>query len=216
MRSFRGWSLHGHRARADILVLFLITTAKPKEALSLSSYCQHIRRWEIPRSSYPEGLSGYKSWRISLNKYHTNCAFDVLEQSGYSQTQDTEIFDTVRDLLQKKTLRGGNDRGEEDMQIFEGNYSSIFHLPSNFATVVPVLTYTLSPWPFFTTDAICLTFLELEFSEFLRKHDEDKMVKIVQKTWGKMGARGRTYALDHLAKELPEEAQGVLGKALQG
>ena len=40
-------------------------------------------------------------------------------------------------------------------------------------------------------DAICLTFLELEFDEFSKAHDEDKMVKIVQKTWGKMGQRGR-------------------------
>lgn len=65
-------------------------------------------------------------------------------------------------------------------------------------------------------DAICLTFLELEFAEFLAKHDEAKMISIVQKTWNKMGHRGRTYAQEQLAGQLPPEAQSLIGKALSG
>lgn len=150
--------------------------------MSLASYCQHIRRWMIPRSSYPEGLSGYKTWRFQLNKFHTTCAFDIFEASGYSQTEDADIFHTIANLLQKKTLKGGNDKGDEEMQIFE--------------------------------DAICLTFMDLEFSEFARKHDEAKMVEIVQKTWGKMGQKGKTYASENLAAALPEDAKAILTKAL--
>jgi hypothetical protein len=93
----------------------------PSEGLSLASYCQHIRRWEIPRSSYPEGLSGYKSWRIQLNKFHTSKSFEILEQTGYSREDDAPIFTTIENLLQKKTLKGGDDKSsDEDMQLFEG------------------------------------------------------------------------------------------------
>lgn len=64
------------------------------------------------------------------------------------------------------------------------------------------------------TDAICLTFLELEFTDFSAKHDEDKLVRIVQKTWAKMGSKGREYATSNLAGSLPEEAGSILLRAL--
>lgn len=93
----------------------------PSEGLSLASYCQHIRRWEIPRSSYPEGLAGYKSWRFQLNKFHTAESFTILRQCGYSEVNDTETLTKIENLLQKKTLKGGNDKSsDEEMQLFEG------------------------------------------------------------------------------------------------
>jgi hypothetical protein len=39
----------------------------PSEALLLACASQHIRRWERPRKDAPEGLSGYKMWRVSPN-----------------------------------------------------------------------------------------------------------------------------------------------------
>ena len=48
----------------------------------------------------------------------------------------------------------------------------------------------------------------------MAKHDEDKMITIVQKTWKKMGQRGREYASEHLASQLPGDAQRLLVKAL--
>ena len=44
-------------------------------------------------------------------------------------------------------------------------------------------------------DVICLVFLEHYFSEFARKHDEEKIVKILQRTWKKMSPRGHSHAL---------------------
>jgi len=44
-------------------------------------------------------------------------------------------------------------------------------------------------------DVACLVFLESYFSEFARKHDEDKLVAILRKTWKKMSERGRHEAL---------------------
>lgn len=66
-------------------------------------------------------MAGYKSWRFQLNKFHTTEAFKILQETGYSEETDRPIFTTIENLLQKKTLKGGNDKSsDEEMQIFEG------------------------------------------------------------------------------------------------
>lgn len=102
--------------------------ARASEALSLASYCQHIRRWEIPRATFPEGLAGYKAWRFNLNKYHTKIAHEIMRQSGYDDAdqEDQKVFAGVENLLMKKTLKGGDDdRGDEEMQAFEGTSTTV-------------------------------------------------------------------------------------------
>ena len=44
-------------------------------------------------------------------------------------------------------------------------------------------------------DALCLVFLEREFGALAAKTPEDKMVVILQKSWGKMSPAGRSAAL---------------------
>ncbi len=44
-------------------------------------------------------------------------------------------------------------------------------------------------------DVICLVFLEHYFDEFAEKHEDEKIVKILQKTWRKMSEKGRETAL---------------------
>lgn len=36
---------------------------KASEPLQLAARCQHICRWKIPRTDYPEGRAGYLKWR---------------------------------------------------------------------------------------------------------------------------------------------------------
>jgi len=62
-------------------------------------------------------------------------------------------------------------------------------------------------------DAICLVFLENEFVDFLGKHEEDKIIEILQKTWKKMSRQGHQAALE-LVETLPPDARRVVGKAL--
>jgi hypothetical protein len=63
-------------------------------------------------------------------------------------------------------------------------------------------------------DAICLVFLELDLTEFSRKHDDTKMTSILRKTWRKMSPEGHCLALEH-SKSLPPEIQVLLNKAIQ-
>ncbi len=44
-------------------------------------------------------------------------------------------------------------------------------------------------------DVVCLVFLKYYFDDFIAKHDEAKLVDIVQKTWNKMSEKGRQAAL---------------------
>lgn len=45
-------------------------------------------------------------------------------------------------------------------------------------------------------DVACLVFLEFEFADFAARHDEQKVVGIVARTWRKMSARGHAAALE--------------------
>ena len=56
-----------------------------KEELQLAAKCQHIKRWEIPRSKYPEGLKGYTKWKKELAEYHADEAGKILKQVGYEE-----------------------------------------------------------------------------------------------------------------------------------
>jgi hypothetical protein len=44
-------------------------------------------------------------------------------------------------------------------------------------------------------DALCLSFLEHEYAEFSAKHEDEKVIDIVKKTWGKMSERAHELAL---------------------
>lgn len=61
-------------------------------------------------------------------------------------------------------------------------------------------------------NALCLVFLEFQFEEFLRKHDDEKIIRILKKTWKKMNEQGReaasTLNLSHQAKSLLDRALG--------
>lgn len=60
-------------------------------------------------------------------------------------------------------------------------------------------------------NALCLVFLEFQFEDFIQKHDDDKLVRIVQKSWKKMSEPGRTAAL---SLTYSPKAKLLLNKAL--
>jgi hypothetical protein len=60
-------------------------------------------------------------------------------------------------------------------------------------------------------DSACLVFLESELAAFAPKHDEAKLVRILEKTWRKMSLRGRAAALE---LDLPAATRALIEKAL--
>lgn len=70
------------------------------EPLRLAARCQHLCRWEIPRTSYPMTRPGYLKWRADLKKFHAQRAGEILREVGY----DEETIRRVQDLNLKKNF----------------------------------------------------------------------------------------------------------------
>lgn len=62
-------------------------------------------------------------------------------------------------------------------------------------------------------DVACLVFLDDQFEAFEKEHDEDKIVGILRKTWGKMTEKGHELALQIPMEGRPRE---LVEKALAG
>lgn len=70
-------------------------------ALRLAAHSQHVRRWAIPRDSYPLTRKGYREWRDALGRFHARTAAEVLARVGY----DSNTVARVEQLLRKQRLR---------------------------------------------------------------------------------------------------------------
>jgi len=68
------------------------------EELRLAARCQHLRRWEVPRNSYPMTRVGYLQWREGLKKFHAQKAGEILQEVGYPE----QIITRVQNLNLKK------------------------------------------------------------------------------------------------------------------
>lgn len=60
-------------------------------------------------------------------------------------------------------------------------------------------------------DVICLVFIEYYLADFAAKHDEEKLIDIIRKTWNKMSADGHTAALQ---LPLTDDLLALITKAL--
>jgi hypothetical protein len=86
------------------------------EIARLAVRAQHIRRWTVPRSSYPLTKEGYYAWRTGLYKFHAETAGELMRQAGYDDTMieqvkaavgkrgikvnpDTQMLEDVTDLV---------------------------------------------------------------------------------------------------------------------
>lgn len=87
------------------------------EYLLLASRSQHIGRWEIPRSDYPEGRTGYLKWRSDLGKFHAVKAGEILKTVGYSP----EEVERVQQIIQKQRLKL-----DADVQVIENALCLVF------------------------------------------------------------------------------------------
>jgi Domain of unknown function (DUF4202) len=140
------------------------------EELRLAIRAQHLKRWEVPRSSYPMTKAGYYAWRTVLKKRQAQLACEICEESGYSSEEVSRIGSMIR----KEDMK--NDK---ETQILE--------------------------------DVACLVFLDDQFEEFKEEYDEEKLVSILKKTWGKMSDKGHELALQI---QLSERAKSLVAKAL--
>lgn len=134
------------------------------EALKLAARCQHICRWEIPRSNYEANRAGYLKWRQELKKFHVKKASIILKQVGYAQ----DIIDKVEFLLLKKQLKKSKETQTlEDIicLVFLNHYFESFKQKHPEDKVVDIIQKT---WRKMSLEGQKAA-LELSFSENAKK-----------------------------------------------
>jgi hypothetical protein len=62
-------------------------------------------------------------------------------------------------------------------------------------------------------DVACLVFLDDQFENFEKEHDEEKIIGILKKTWVKMSDKGHELALKI---PMSDSSKALIGRALQG
>jgi hypothetical protein len=79
----------------------------PDDGLLLAARAHHLRRFEVPRSSYPEGRSGYLRWRRDQKRRHAEQVGELLAAVGY----DADTIGRVQALVRRDGL--GSDAGAQ-------------------------------------------------------------------------------------------------------
>ncbi len=67
-----------------------------EEAQRLAARAHHLRRWTLPRSSYPEGRAAYLRWRTALKKQHAEEVAEILADVGYDEATITRVQAIIR------------------------------------------------------------------------------------------------------------------------
>jgi hypothetical protein len=77
----------------------------PSAALLLACHCQHLARWQFPRSSYPDGREGYLRWRRAASQRSADAAAIIMAEAGI----DRAVIDAVVTIVTKRERVNGSD-----------------------------------------------------------------------------------------------------------
>ena len=105
-------------AHAELMTRW-VRTLDPEcsEEQILAARAHHLRRWTIPRDSYPDGRSGYLKWRTALKRQHADEVGTILRRAGY----DDESVARVQAIVRKQGL--GRDHA---VQVHEDALCLVF------------------------------------------------------------------------------------------
>lgn len=162
--------LYGERMTARLARL----VPDASDLLRIAARAQHIRRFDVPRASYPMDKPGYHAWRNALKICHAELAAEIMRRVGWSEAE----IERVGQLVRKERIKR-----DPEAQAIE--------------------------------DCAALVFLEFEYAGFGAKHDDDRIVDIVAKTWVKMSDAGHAQALE-LLPALPERLRALTVRAVTG
>ncbi len=115
----RPWTL----GEAELATVWLHELAPDaSEPLRLAVRAHHLRRFETPRASYPEGRAGYLKWRKHLYDVAADHAAAVMLDVGYDET----TIERVAQIMHKRDLKN-----DADAQTYEDVLCLVF-LESQF------------------------------------------------------------------------------------
>jgi limonene-1,2-epoxide hydrolase len=116
--------LRGREGPKEVLHAELVTewvrdlAPDATEPLLLAARGHHLRRWTVPRSSYPAGRASYLRWRRELHEQHARELAEILVAAGY----DDATITRVQSLVRKRDL----GRGDDEVQVLEDALCLVF------------------------------------------------------------------------------------------
>ena len=103
--------LYGLRMTAEVVPLF----PDASDILKIAARGQHIERWLLPRTDYPDGLPGYLDWRREQARRHAARVGQIMLDVGYPHAD----ADRVGVLLRKEGIKRDADvQALEDIICF--------------------------------------------------------------------------------------------------
>lgn len=115
--------LYGRRMTEEQQRLFPDAT----DALAIACRGQHIERWLLPRSDYPEGREGYLTWRRDQARRHADRVMALMRAEGFPEDQ---VEHAGRMLRKEGIKRDPQVQALEDVACF----TFIRHYLGDFAT----------------------------------------------------------------------------------
>jgi hypothetical protein len=89
--------LYGQRMSAELARL----APEASEPLQVAARGQHVERWKLARSDYPEGRDGYLDWRREQGRRHGARVAGMMAAAGYGQAER----DRVEAMLRKEGIK---------------------------------------------------------------------------------------------------------------
>lgn len=75
------------------------------EVLQIAVRAQHIKRWQLKRTEFPEGKAGYYQWRIAQGKFHAQLTASIMSEQGYTEAESEQCAA----ILRKENLKKNQD-----------------------------------------------------------------------------------------------------------
>ncbi|XQW84118.1 DUF4202 domain-containing protein [Thalassotalea piscium] len=69
--------------------------------LQIAVRAQHIKRWHLKRSAFPEGKQGYLTWRKALGMFHAQTTKELMLEYGYTDIE----AETTASIIRKEHLK---------------------------------------------------------------------------------------------------------------
>ncbi len=105
--------LYGQRMSSELDRLF----PNASDALQIAARGQHVERWKLKRTEYPEGRAGYLAWRKAQGVYHAEVVRGLMEQAEYG----ADALDAAERMLRKQGIKR-----DEEVQALEDVICFVF------------------------------------------------------------------------------------------
>lgn len=115
------------------------------EFLQIAVRAQHIKRWHLKRSEFPEGKQGYLTWRKELGKFHAQTTKALMLDNGYSEEEAEKTACIIR---KEKLKRNPDSQTLEDvaclvfLQYYFDEFAAKYTKADNEAKIIRIVQLT--------------------------------------------------------------------------